>query len=188
MRLLNWRFLVIALLAAILSACATPSVETAVDDATFVRAGRFALNFSSNLQDPYAAQGGFRWRDSGNELVLDLSNPMGSILARVSITARQSVLRYANGDIEYADSPSQLLERLWGYAVPVAGVRYWIQGKAMPDTAISSAKYNDQQQLLEFQQLGWQVKLQNYDQLGPRRIKLLRSGPKDRLLLNFTVN
>lgn len=188
MKLFNWRLYLSFLMVAVLSACAVPLQSDAdLTGDAFKRVGRFAFNFTSSLQDPYAAQGGFKWQDTGQLLKLDLNNPMGSILARIEITDSRSVVQRSDGSQEVADSPEELLQKIWGYSVPVEGLRYWIQGKSMPGQELLSAKY-DNDELTSFKQSGWQVKLSNYDEKGPKRINLLRESSQDRMQLKFMVN
>lgn len=182
------RYLLIGLLLSLLAACAGPVSQLVSPTDVFSRAGRFALNYHAPLEKPYAAQGGFSWLDDGQELTIDLNNPMGSIIARVLINENQSILTYANGDIQTAATPDDLLAAIWGHAIPVTGLRYWVQGKTLPNTLLTDVKRNDNGKLTSFEQLGWQVQLDNYDALGPKKIRLLRLDGQTRLNLRFVIN
>lgn len=174
--------------ALILAACATPNKTNIVDADGFMRTGRFAVNYQSSLQDPYAAQGGFSWYDQGEDLTIDLTNPMGSILARILITADDAVLQHADGTTQSASTPDELLALVWGHSIPVAGLRYWIRGKLYPQAETSDRQQNNDGQLTSFKQLDWQISLSDYDESGPQKIRLLRADAQSRLSLRFMVN
>ncbi len=170
-----------------LAACAIKPTTT-LENSTFSRTGRFAVNLQSTLEKPYAAQGGFSWQDTGNLLLLELSNPMGSIIAQIQITATKSVLRYADGKIKSAASPDDLLALVWGHKIPVSGLRYWLKGLLEPGVPAGAKIFDENHRLISFTQLGWQVKLSKYDQYGPTKIKLLRADSQNRLRLQFVIH
>lgn len=182
-----WRYLLITFCALLVAACASPTKNMPTVADTFMRSGRFALNYQSNLQKPYAAQGGFQWLDNGASLNISLNNPMGSILARIKIDNTQSVLTYADGKTQSANSPDELLALVWGHEIPVSGLRYWIRGELYPDAETSHLKQSNGD-LSSFQQLGWQVSLSDYDKLGPKKIRLVREDAQSRLNLRFIIN
>ena len=95
------RIIVMALIAAALTACAvapqatTPNGKASEED--FNRSGRFALSVDSVNGKKDAVQGGFQWEESPQRLQLDFNNPMGTVLARVIVTAQVAALQYPNG-------------------------------------------------------------------------------------------
>lgn len=182
------RYLIITACAFILAACASPNKIAVTNSSDFARTGRFAVNYQANLQDPYAAQGGYSWFDQGENLTIDLTNPMGSIVARIQINSNTAILQSADGNKQSADTPDELLAMVWGHNIPVAGLRYWMRGKLYPQANTSDEQLNQQGQLVSFKQLGWQIKLADYDSLGPKKIRLLRADAQSRLNLRFTVN
>ena len=98
-----WRRLLLPLsILTILSACATPKPTAPDIDGLFQRSGRFSVtvNDFSGVKD--AVQGGFVWQDDGSSLVLDLANPLGSTLARITVEDGMAVLTHSNGSQEYA--------------------------------------------------------------------------------------
>lgn len=175
------------LLCLILAACASPVPRQSLDN-DFSRAGRFAVNFSDNLSKPYAAQGGFSWYDSGSSLSLDLLNPVGSILAQLQLTADQASIKYADGSVQTAVNADQLLKNVWGHAVPVSGLRYWIQGVPDPHYMAAKQTYDATGKLTGFQQAGWQVQMSDFDENGPKKLRLLREQDQQRLSLRFVIN
>ncbi|CAM5179471.1 Outer-membrane lipoprotein LolB OS=Castellaniella defragrans OX=75697 GN=HNR28_001823 PE=3 SV=1 [Castellaniella defragrans] len=174
-------------LAAVLAACATPT-RIGGQGPAFERVGRFAVNLQPVAQAPYAAQGGFSWRDDGRTLRLDLSTPLGSILARIQVQPGLSELERADGSHETAADPDALLALVWGHAMPVSGLRAWIRGQPVPGRPVSGVQRDGAGHLLALEQDGWQVTLSDYDGVGPRRVRLLRQDDQGQWRLQLVVD
>src|SRR5690606_4326394 len=115
-----------ACMALLLTACAAPQrIGGGADSQAFDRTGRFALNVQYFGGKRDAVQGGFAWHDDGRKLLLDLSNPLGSTLARVEVSPGQAVLTRSDGSLERAAHPDALVELVIGSPTPVAGLRDW---------------------------------------------------------------
>ncbi|MGB6155795.1 outer membrane lipoprotein LolB [Castellaniella sp.] len=169
-----------------LAGCATPAHIQGTGSA-FDRIGRFAVNLQPVAQSPYAAQGGFSWRDSRDTLQLDLSNPLGSVLARIHVTPQRAVLQRADGSSESAPSPDALLTQVWGHPMPVSGLRSWIQGRTTPNHPVQQVQRDPQGRLQAFQQDGWQVQLSDYDAQGPLRVRLSRHDDQGQWRLQLVM-
>lgn len=168
------------LLAALwLAGCATPppaSHDTAVQTGLFERNGRFALRVDEAGGNQEAVQGNFIWRDSGTQLALDLTSPLGGTLARVDVTASGSRLTESNGRETLAATPDELVARVLGNPIPVAALRSWLRGElpAQPPANITERDADGRPQA--YTQLGWQVRITGYDDQGPTRLQLARSA------------
>lgn len=171
----------------VLTACATPT-RIGGQGQAFERVGRFAVNLQPVAQPPYAAQGGFSWRDDGRALRLDLSNPLGSVLARIRVEPGVSVLERADGSRESAPSPDALLTRIWGHPMPVEGLRYWIRGQAEPGRAAVDVQRDEQGRLTALRQDGWDARLSDYDDQGPLRVRLSRRDDQGQWRLQLIMD
>ncbi|MDK6202431.1 hypothetical protein HMPREF3144_00195 [Oligella sp. HMSC05A10] len=176
---------------ALLAACSvTPSVDQQqITEQT--RIGRFAVLAFDKREgvNKDAVQGGFVWRDLGANLVLDLTNPLGSTLARVEVSDFQSVLINSAGQRMVAPSPDDLLARvLDGRPLPVSGIRYWVKGELMPTAQALGVTHDEQGRLLTAEQNGWQISLSEYDAKGPTRMHLLRNEPAERISVRLSVD
>lgn len=138
------------------------------------RSGRFALSVTHSSNQQEAVQGGFSWQEANGRLQLDLRSPMGSTLARVYAEPTRAVLEYSDGRQEVAASPDALVELVLGSPVPVSGLRDWMQGITDDAVAVSAQRYDEQGRLSQFEQAGWRVSLQRYDELGPKLLQLNR--------------
>src|SRR5690625_3813410 len=152
-----WRRWVLPLsILTILSACATPKPTAPDIDGLFQRSGRFSVtvNDFSGVKD--AVQGGFVWQDDGSSLVLDLANPLGSTLARITVEDGMAVLTHSNGSQEYARDADGLAEIALGNPVPVSGLRHWLRGMT-GDTPVQDLETNSEGMPTNFAQDGWHV-------------------------------
>lgn len=171
----------------LLASCATPTRIGGTGPA-FERAGRFAVSVTPVNGPVQAAQGNFAWRDTGSLLRLDLLSPMGAVLARILVEPGQAVLERANGEREYAANADALLAEIWGEAVPVAGLRAWIQGQPWAGSPVDSVQRDDQGRVSRLIQDGWTVRLSDYDVQGPGRLRLAREQAGRRLSLQLIAD
>jgi outer membrane lipoprotein LolB len=175
------RWLAPVAVVAALSACAVPvpipvpvSATEAPVATALSRVGRFALRVEEVGGKQNAVQGGFAWRDDGQNLVLDLVSPLGATLARVEAGPQGAMLREANGTETHALNPDALVALVLGSRIPVAGLRDWLRG-TMPDTppaTVTDKDANGRPQA--FEQAGWQVQASQYDAAGPTRMAMQR--------------
>lgn len=185
MRALRWIGLAATL--SILAACATPQ-RIGGAGAAFERVGRFAVTVRDVNAPAQAAQGGFSWRDTGERLRLDLVSPVGNVLAQIQVSPDSAVLVRSNGEREVATDPDTLLAQVWGHAVPVAGLRAWIQGRVQPGGSPAAIDRDAQGRIMSFDQDGWQVSLSDYDARGPMRVRLSRHDAQGEVRVQLIVN
>ena len=182
---LRWVALTV-IFASLLTACATPQRIGGTGPA-FERQGRFAVNLQPAVAAPYAAQGGFSWRDDGRILRLDLVSPLGSILGRIRVEPGLSLLERADGSRESAATPDALLALVWGHPMPVSGLRHWMRGEPAPGLVVD-AQHDDQDHLTALRQDGWDVRLSDYDAQGPGRVRLSRQDDQGQWRLQWIVD
>jgi outer membrane lipoprotein LolB len=96
-------------------------------------AGRLSARHDA---DAFAAS--FRWSHAGDRDELDLASPLGQTVARLVGDPRGVELQTADGRVETAADWTTLTSRGLGWALPVEGLAFWIQGaprKGAPFTA-----------------------------------------------------
>jgi len=151
-----------------LAGCATQAPEpNKTNQSEFLRYGRFALKAEEFNRNPEAVQGGFTWRDTGVRFSLDLTDPMGSVIARVVAERTGATLTRANGEQIYAKSPDALLESVLGQTVPVDGLRSWLRTMKTALPGMTKVVKDSEGRLESFEQSGWRVQLSRFDELGP---------------------
>ena len=139
------------------------------------RVGRFALTVSEVGGKQNAVQGGFAWRDDGANLTLDLVSPVGQTLARVEAGQGGALLREANGKETQALNPDALVALVLGSRIPVGGLREWLRGNLPADPAATVVEKDAEGRPTLFTQAGWQVRINQYDKIGPTRMLLQRT-------------
>ncbi len=177
---------IMGLLAACAPALKQPGTQ---EDGTYSRAGRFALNVWDKTIDRNkdAVQGGFLWLDTRQRLDLDLRNPLGSTLARVSVTQDSATLVHADGSRVTAENPDALVAEVLGSEIPVSGLRYWLKGIVAPSGA-EQAQRDAQGNLGSFIQAGWKVTLSDYDHKGPRKLGMVRNETFQTITVRLVIN
>jgi outer membrane lipoprotein LolB len=177
--------------ACVLAGCATqaPSPTAGSQDELF-RFGRFALKVEQFGRDPEAVQGGFTWVDTGTQLNLDLTNPFGTILARVVVNQAGSTLTRSNGEILQAATPDALVELVLGQAIPVQGLRDWLR-LDMTQQALSMMQQvtrDPQGRVQGFEQNGWRVQRSRFDALGPQLLVLNRNDQGKSIAIRLIID
>lgn len=170
----------------LISACATVPTPQHSDAAEFVRSGRFAMNmhYPDNKHD--AVQGGFSWVETKQQIQLDLSNPMGSVLARIVVDAKGAATLYrTDGSTEHAPTPDALIEQVLGNPIPVSKLRDWIRG-SIADTARDVELVEAKP--VAFYDDGWRVRLQRYDEKGPRLLWLNRNNNQGDMTVRLVID
>lgn len=177
------RALAVAVVVASVAACAVPvpiPVPVGGDAVQgqpepLSRVGRFALTVSEVGGKQNAVQGGFAWRDDGTNLTLDLVSPVGQTLARVEAGQGGALLREANGRETRALNPDALVALVLGSRIPVSGLREWLRGTQAADPVAVVLEKDSEGRPALFTQAGWQVRVNQYDQVGPTRMLLQRT-------------
>lgn len=137
--------------------------------------GRFAA--TATLDGRSDSQSGrFVLQTRGAELTLDLATPLGTTLARLQDGPEGARLRAPAPDGRMQEvqgaSAEALALQLLGWPLPLAGIRFWIEGRPMPGAAVQ-LRGADGADLL--QQDGWTIAVQERFADGlPRRLQITR--------------
>lgn len=136
--------------------------------------------------DGFAAN--FRWSHAADRDELDLATPLGQTLARLTGDAQGVELRRPDGSIETASDWTTLTSRGLGWALPVSGLAFWIQGsprKGAPYTVEAAGDGNPG----VLRQDGWTIAYQAFvkDAWGvsrPARMTLDYPGVELRVVID----
>lgn len=140
-----------------LGACATPAPNSATAAAADQLSGRLSVRI--------AAQGGgaeravnvaFDLRGRPDAGQIDLSTPLGSVVAQARWSPAQVVLITPQGERRFDDLDSLSREAL-GEAIPVAALFDWLRGRPWPGAASQPDASGK-----GFTQLGWHVDLTRF--------------------------
>jgi outer membrane lipoprotein LolB len=175
MRACGWslgRVALLILFALYLVACATPPAGLAFDQSAQIREGRFALTAHNLRGEPTSLQGRFRLYEAPGQWQLDLMNPLGATLARLTVTPSEARLRTPDAPDRVAISADGLLADVLGAPVPANAMRDWLGGRVLDSTSVSAVTRDNEGRISAFVQAGWQVALSRYDGQGPRLLSI----------------
>lgn len=137
-------------------------------------------------QDGWHAQ--LRWTQQADSYQLELSGPLGQGALRLQGDEQGVTLELANGQRDWAPSADQLLQRHTGWQLPIAGMRYWARGLAVPERP-ADWDYAPDGRPQRLRQDGWDIhysQYRDYQALGclPRRIDFSRGPLTARLIID----
>ena len=92
--------------------------------------GRIAVNYQKNGA-PESITAPFTWRQSAQQIDVSLSSPTGQTMAKISITPSSATLIQTDGVPRTAANIDSLTRQTLGWALPVSGLREWLQGYAI---------------------------------------------------------
>jgi outer membrane lipoprotein LolB len=151
----------IALLAAplLLTACAAVQPPAPAATGTLV-SGRLAVRAeSTDGAAPRSLTAAFELQGTAQQGRLDLSTPLGSLLARAHWAPDQVVLTTPEGEARFADLDG-LSREVLGESVPIAALFDWLQGRPWPQAPSLPTQAPEPS---GFRQLGWRVDLARFN-------------------------
>lgn len=151
------RALLLACSLALLSACTTlhqkPAQTAAAGDLHF--SGRLSVQVAGG-NGGKATGGNAAFELTGQPAAgqLELSTPLGSLVARATWRAGEVLLQTPEDERRFEDLDALTREML-GEAIPVAALFDWLQGRPWPQAAHQSVPGG-------FEQLGWKIALDQF--------------------------
>lgn len=143
--------------------------------------GRFAVQYVDQNGTQRNAYGNFDWQEAGDTVTLQLRNPLGQTLAIVTSSPASASLELPNRQPLTADNVSTLMQNAMGFALPVEGLRYWLQPSPAPTSkAKTEQDPQDPARLKEIRQDGWTIDYLAYADApatGLKRVNLSREEP-----------
>lgn len=129
------------LLALLLAGCASPSGTLPSSTASATAAaqryhaaielgGRLSVRYQRNGQDE-AMHGSFAWSQSATRTLVTLLSPLGQTLATIELTPQGATLTQPGQPVRSATDADALAADAFGWPLPVANLRNWLQGHAL---------------------------------------------------------
>jgi len=112
-----------------------------------------------------ALSASFRWTHEPARDELELSNPLGQTIARLSGDAGGVRLQSSEGRVETASDWTVLTTRALGWPLPVEGLAFWIQG-VPHDGAPATVEAGSDGMPETLRQDGWNVVYQAFERGG----------------------
>ncbi len=117
--------------------------------------------------DDEGFQAGVRWEQRLQTFSIDLHGPLGGKTAAISGMAGKVEIQTSRGEHYLAKDPETLMRELFGYALPVTGLRYWVRGVPDPDQKVLSLELDAQGRLRHLSQAGWSIDYNRYHEGSP---------------------
>lgn len=110
---------------------------------------------------------GVQWHQLPNNFVIDLHGPLGRKVAVITGKAGSVQLKTSKGESFAADDAEKLMQSLFGYSLPVNGLRYWLLGIPDPQVPHASLELDGQGHLKRLEQDGWLIEYKRYHTNSP---------------------
>lgn len=139
--------------------------------------GRLSIRYEQNGREE-SLHGSFNWNQQSHRLLLTLLSPLGQTVAIIENTPAAATLIQAGQPPRTASDVDALVADTLGWPLPVAGLRYWLQGFAVRDdgSTFVAMPENDADSIATRD--GWQLNYASWNQdarpAHPRRIDLQR--------------
>jgi len=125
------------------------------------------------------------WRHSATRDSLRLLSPVGSVIGEIEADGAGATLTTSDKKV-YRSSDAQSLTRdVLGWDLPLSGLRYWVTGRADPDSSVQAEQRDDKQRFKMLTQNEWRVEYLEYfaDSALPARLSLAYDRLKLRLIV-----
>ena len=123
--------------------------------------------------------GSFTWTHDASHDAIDLSSPLGQVLAKLEGGPDGVLVRLPDGRTQSASSWQELTEHAFGVTIPVDGLAAWVRG--MPrDVAPFTVERDGRGRVSLLRQQGWDVVYAYADDAAvrPFRASLSYPGPE----------
>jgi outer membrane biogenesis lipoprotein LolB/uncharacterized protein HemY len=137
--------------------------------------GRFAVKVTG-LTDAQnqGGSGGFTLVQDNLKDTLEIRNPVGGAIAKITITPGEATLE-RDGQITSAIDADTLVQNTLGLPLPARGLSNWLRGETRPGSE-ASVERNDKGQVSEIRQDGWNLRYSWSDQNRLDKLTMTRSS------------
>ncbi len=145
------------LTASLLGGCASVGQKAPAGAETL--SGKLSVRVDASGTTPARSESGnFELKGTPDDGQLNLSSPLGTVLAQARWSGQLAWLTTSQGEIAYPDLDS-LTQEMLGERLPVAALFDWLRGRPWPGAA---SQANAAPSGPGFQQLGWSVDLARF--------------------------
>jgi outer membrane lipoprotein LolB len=116
-----------------------------------------------------AWQANLFWDHDAAQDRLRISGPLSQGVVSIVVQKDLIYVNEGNGRTQLSRDPDAMLRERLGFAVPLASLRYWILGVPDPGPAYSPMPGGEGAESV-FRQLGWEVRLEQSQPVGPRSL------------------
>ena len=144
--------------------------------------GRFAVRYE-RYGETRNAYGNFDWQENGDAVTLRLLDPLGRTMAVIEASPAAATLELPNRAPRGAPDVETLMQDALGFALPVDGLRFWLQPMPAPSSAAHARTDPHTGRLAEIDQDGWTIDYLAYADApagaaaAVKRMDLTRAAP-----------
>lgn len=172
------------LLALVLGGCASsppvpPAQRNMPLSPEWILQGRIGIK-----TDEESLSGQIRWQHRADSDELLMTSPLGQGVARIERNADGVTLEMPNRPERRAADAESLTHEALGYALPVAGLMWWVQALPAPGSAFE-ATHDAEGRIAQLKQDGWVIDYLQYAADAPwrpRKLTVAREGLVIRLV------
>lgn len=134
-----------------------------------------------------------RWKQEDAQFIIDLSSAIFGLGAtRIEGTPDFIIITESGENPITSYHPTKLIQQHIGWPLPIGQLRYWVKGIPAPvksaNDQISGLKFNNNGELSQLNQNGWQVDYSKYTQFNnvnlPRKVVLRQQQAKITVIIN----
>lgn len=109
---------------------------------------------------------GVRWMQMQDRFEIDLHGPLGRKVAVITAAQGNVQLKTSKGESYQAKDPEELMQRLFGYSLPVNGLQHWLLGIPDPSSKLGQSNtdliLDEHGRLQQLKQAGWIIAYKRY--------------------------
>ncbi|WJF89955.1 lipoprotein insertase outer membrane protein LolB [Paraburkholderia bonniea] len=159
---------------------AADAASTIATQTNNARHGRFAVQYVDQNGQQRNAYGNFDWQETDATVTLQLRSPLGQTLAIVTSSPASATLELPNRQPLTASNVAELMENALGFALPVEGLRYWLQPAPAPTSrARTEMDPHQQGHIRQISQDGWTIDYLAYADAPTTRVKRINLSRQD---------
>jgi outer membrane lipoprotein LolB len=115
-----------------------------------------------------------RWRHSAMRDSLRLLSPLGSVIGEIETDSDGATLTTGDKKVYRSNDVQSLTREVLGWELPLAGLRYWVIGRADPEAPVQAQSRDDNERLKTLMQNDWRIAYVEYfgDSAMPARLSL----------------
>lgn len=110
---------------------------------------------------------GVRWQQNQQMFNIDLHGPLGRKVAVITGDDKKVELNTSKGEHYSAADSEALMQELFGYSLPINGLRFWMRGIPDPEQRYASLELDEMGRLKQLHQAGWIIEFNRYHESDP---------------------
>ena len=121
------------------------------------------LAHAKDTDSPAAVQAMARLQQQADASTLQLLNPLGQTMARISVSPAGATLEVPDRPVQTAPAVETLMQRAIGFPLPMDGLRYWLKPEAAPNTPAQITHDPVSGRISQIRQDDWTIDYLAYD-------------------------